>query len=439
MDDTAEDAIGSGDADFDRACQFLLKSRAKYEQEAGAGRSWKEGVQCSVHAAGCWPAWVAYAFSTTPPGGESLPWAAQFASPTGNVISAYLLTIIAGLLISGVVYVLGRGDDGYTSGCAGFHIPGLLRRLVSSVSLGAGAQKRRTVPLAAAPLTPYSGGCDGSTGDGGAAGGAQPATTTTTTSATSITLGRSLLVVSARDEYVAIPVLRLDEESGTSCVQLVTSDGTEGNAATLGRDYGTIRVADASEARAAVKDKGEEAAASAITVSTATSEATPATAAAAEPPTRTAVVEFPPGSRLQFCYIDLMASSRRVTGEHDCAEFAVAIYATPAAGPGGGASSIPGGGGAPTWSTPALGPVRMCLVRIIKPDAFPQLPPEIGAAGILNLDPTSPSTDNRALADPDESTVAFAAWEGVKTVTWVPQGSSSHTVPARTCHHAALG
>ena len=246
---------------FDEACAFLRSRSA-----------------CAGDLPGCWRFWVNAPDTDLPP----IPWASLIASPEGPHVVDVTIVVLISLLACAVVYVFGRGDDGYTSGRAGWTLPdlfcGIWRRASQCACLRTQAVSTSDVAVFSTTLP-----------EKGVSGEVE--------AKCSVTLGRSVIVVAATDPYVAIPLLRLDSTKGGSDVLLQTVDGREGNGGRYGRDYGAI-----------------------------SSEATSDTVVSPS----LVQLTFSPGTRLKFAYVELLERKMVTTGEHCCAEFVVALSDTPA-------------------------------------------------------------------------------------------------------------
>lgn len=229
---------------------------------------------------------------------------------TGSLVSDSMFLVILILTVVTAMYVFGRGDDGYTSGWSGCTLPKLLhslyrgtKTLITCGCCSTSELEIRSViePGQSAPEGPPAG------------VGLESA----------ITLGRSTIVVSSTDAYVALPILRIDKSEGRAIVSVKTVEETN-NGARYGRNFGRIR-------------EGQE-----------------------DPPDPTEVkVTFEPGVRLKFVYIDIMKRDVRIPAEHDCAMFSVALSEV----------ALQEEGQVRT----AIGPVGECIVRVIAPMEFPVL------------------------------------------------------------------
>ena len=265
----------------------------------------------SCSGSGCWERWIKSArASLSSEDRIDAAFRQLLLDPaTGSLVSDWMFLWILILAIALAVYVFGRGDDGETSGRGGCTLPNLLRILY-----------RLTRTLITCSFCTTTNPQEMTEPEKKAARSA-PATPGDNVDST-ITLGRSMIVVSSTDAYVALPILRIDKSAGRSTVSLKTVEEREGNGARRGHNYGAIRTGhedtyDATEIR----------------------------------------VTFEPGARLKFVYVTLLRPAKRATGEHDCADFSIAL------------SNVAQQEG---QVTPAIGPVTLCLVRIIEPMEFPK-------------------------------------------------------------------
>ena len=366
------------DDDFYRACSFLramstgmpLARSCAAAAAAAADLADVADADDGTSLPGCWPHWVHRAIEqegtagqwlhTLPQGDErahvqadasshpdrkfdhgrgpprrrrlALPLEAEFIAAGSGPIAGWNTSygMIAAFILT-AVYVFRRGDEGYTSGHANQTLPHLVRAVGRALMRGTRAGGSMTWNPASStarvkPAAATASSVDGNASLGGAAhdsgtptaqvsggggdGGRPPLTA-------SVTLGRSLIIVSADDPYVAVPLIRLDDSSAPSAVLVTTADGRDGNAALRGRDYGALR---AEPAGGGVDDGGEDSEdrCTCATIYPGGESGGNGTSLA---------VTFAPGARLMHCYIDLLRREQRVTGEHDCAELYVAIRA----------------------------------------------------------------------------------------------------------------
>ena len=285
--------------EFNRACDFLRELSMP---------------MCTADQPACWTAWVSPSVDALPASWRTLPFAQYFTMPSSLMSDRLVLTMIC-LLVVGAIYVLRRGDDGYTCGRAKQTLPDLLQFLWRSTCACARGKPAHTVTFAE----------DSEDGKGSHLKPQNAEDSDVAVVGTSVSLGRSTIIVSASDSYVAIPVLRVDDAEGTSRVTVRTRNGIEGNPALLGRDYGALRPCPKSEPPV-VQNK--------------------------------LVLEFEPRTRLKFVYVDLLAREKRVTGEHDLADFWIDLSSAEERASAGAC---------------AIGPVKHCNVRVIKLEAFPSL------------------------------------------------------------------
>ena len=231
---------------------------------------------------------------------------------TGSLVSDSIFLVLITLTVATAMYVFGRGDDGYTSGWSCCTLPKLLRSLYRGTKtlITCGCSSPSEVVIRSVSELE-----DSAIEGPPAAAGLE----------TAMTLGRSMIVVSSTDAYVAVPILRIDKAEGRVIVSVKTvEEETEGNAARYGRNFGRIR-------------EGQE-----------------------DPPDPNEVkVTFEPGVRLKFVYIDILKRDARIPAEHDCATFSLALSEV----------ALQEEGQVRT----AIGPVGECIVRIIAPMEFPVL------------------------------------------------------------------
>lgn len=262
-----------------------------------------------------------------------------------------LLFIFFAAMVASSIFLWIRGDGGYTTGYASpvsslFSLFCFRKTLVRTDTAEGdeGMASRAASALLASRLP---------------ANGAESCSDPNAQRDSTISMGRSLLLVSDGDAYVALPLVRVGSSEREVTVRLASEENTEGNKCLYGVDFGDICM----RPDAKYPSYRGWRRASTVRADGAEPEGLPKGSrrhslsmsnrkdSMLRTGSRLVSVTFAPGARIIFVYVRLLARPRIAVEDPGCAEFTVRLVSASCA--------------------TALGPVHRSVVRVVNVKQFP--------------------------------------------------------------------